>query len=54
VDAATTAGRARLEALPRESFPVLAGRTAELATLDADAGFELGLNALLVGLRTCS
>ena len=36
-------------AAPRE-FPILAGRAAELATLDADAAYELGLQALLTGL----
>ena len=50
VDAAHTAGRQRLRALPRDVFPILAGRTKELAELDADAGYELGLSALLTGL----
>ena len=50
VDAAHPAGRRRLGALPRDAFPVLAGRAKDLAELDADAGYELGLGALLVGL----
>ena len=50
VDAAHPAGRRRLRALPKDAFPVLAGRAKELAELDADAGYELGLNALLSGL----
>jgi AcrR family transcriptional regulator len=50
VDAVQAAGRRRLRALPRSEFPILAGRARELASLDADAGFELGLQALLVGL----
>jgi AcrR family transcriptional regulator len=49
VDAAQRAGRKRLAALPREEFPILAGRAQELAELDADAGYELGLRALLAG-----
>jgi AcrR family transcriptional regulator len=49
VDAAKRAGRQRLAALPREEFPILAGRARELASLDADAGYELGLRALLAG-----
>ncbi len=50
VDAAHPAGRRRLRALPKDAFPVLASRAKELAELDADAGYELGLNALLSGL----
>ncbi len=50
VDAARVAGRRRLGALPRREFPILAGRAKELACLDADAAFELGLRALLAGL----
>lgn len=50
VDAAEPAGRKRLAALSREEFPILAGQAPELAKLDADAGYELGLEALLVGL----
>jgi AcrR family transcriptional regulator len=50
VDAAHPAGRRRLRALPSGAFPVLAGRAKELAELDADTGYELGLNALLAGL----
>lgn len=50
VDAAAPAGRRRLAALPRDEFPILAGRARQLAALDSDAGFELGLRALLAGL----
>ncbi len=50
VDAAAEAGRARLVALPPDAFPILAARAEELATLDPERGFELGLNALLEGL----
>jgi AcrR family transcriptional regulator len=49
VDAARAAGRRRLRALPHSEFPILAGRARELESLDADAGFELGLQALLAG-----
>jgi AcrR family transcriptional regulator len=50
VDAAQPAGRKRLAALSRDDFPILAGRARELRQLDADAGYELGLQALLAGL----
>jgi AcrR family transcriptional regulator len=50
VDAALPAGRRRLAALPRRDFPILRGRTQELAALHADDAFELGLGALLGGL----
>jgi AcrR family transcriptional regulator len=50
VDAARAAGRRRLAALSREEFPILAGRAKELASLDADSAFEVGLEALLAGL----
>ncbi len=50
VDASRPAGRKRLAALPRREFPVLAGRARELAGLDADAAYRLGLDALLTGL----
>lgn len=50
VDAARPAGRERLAALPLAEFPILAGQARELAELDADSGFELGLEALLSGL----
>ena len=43
VDAAKPDGRRRLAALPRGEFPILAGRARELAALDADGGYELGL-----------
>jgi AcrR family transcriptional regulator len=49
VDAARPGGRKRLAALPRREFPILAGRARELAGLDADAAYELGLHALLTG-----
>ena len=47
VDATRPAGRGRLVSLPASEFPILAGRARELATLDADVAFELGLQALL-------
>jgi hypothetical protein len=50
VDAAGAAGRRRLAELPRDDFPILSGRADELAQLDADSGFTLGLDALLDGL----
>lgn len=50
VDAAQPAGRERLSALSKEDFPILAGQTRELAELDANSGFEHGLEALLFGL----
>jgi len=49
VDAARPPGRRRLGTLPREQFPILAGKAREMAALDADTGYELGLNALLSG-----
>lgn len=50
VDAARPAGRRRLAALPRAEFPILAARARELAELDADAAYQLGLDAMLSGL----
>ena len=50
VDAARAPGRKRLKSLAPDAFPVLAGRVGELSELDADAGFERGLRALLSGL----
>jgi AcrR family transcriptional regulator len=50
VDAARPSGRARLRALAPDEFPILAGRAAELAALDADSGYERGLSAVLAGL----
>jgi hypothetical protein len=50
VDAARQAGRRRLASLPRDEFPILAGRAGELAELQADAGYKLGLDALIAGL----
>ena len=52
VDAARRAGRQRLRALPANEFPILAGHARELAQLDADSGYEFGLQALLDGLAT--
>ena len=50
VDATRPEGRRRLASLSAGEFPILAGRAGELATLDADAAYELGLQALLTGL----
>jgi AcrR family transcriptional regulator len=50
VDAARPAGRERLATLPPAEFPILGGRAAELAELDANTAFMLGLDALLFGL----
>jgi AcrR family transcriptional regulator len=50
VDAARKDGRRRLAALSASEFPILAGRARELAELDPDSAFELGLQALLTGL----
>ena len=50
VDAARPTGRRRLAALSRDEFPILAGRASELAKLDSDAAYDLGLQALLTGL----
>jgi AcrR family transcriptional regulator len=50
VDAAKPTGRKRLRALPADEFPILRGLAQELADLDADSGFEIGLSALLDGL----
>ncbi len=50
VDATRSAGRRRLRALAADEFPVLAGRADELATLDADDAYLLGLEAMLRGL----
>lgn len=49
VDAAGAEGRRRLAALPEAEFPILAGSARDLEALDADAGYELGLRALLAG-----
>jgi AcrR family transcriptional regulator len=54
VDAARPAGRRRLAALPHNEFPVLSGRIEELSGVDPDAAYELGLDALLVGLADAS
>jgi TetR/AcrR family transcriptional regulator, tetracycline repressor protein len=50
VDAAQPTGRKRLAALPASEFPILAGKADELAGLDANSAFTLGLEALLLGL----
>jgi AcrR family transcriptional regulator len=50
VDAAGAAGRRRLASLPADEFPILGGRSGELAKLGPDAGWDLGLQALLTGL----
>lgn len=52
VDAAQPAGRKRLAALPSDEFPILAGRARELTGLDAEAGYELGLEALVKGFSS--
>jgi AcrR family transcriptional regulator len=39
-----------LRALPQDEFPVLGGRTDQLAALDAGATFAMGLRALIDGL----
>jgi AcrR family transcriptional regulator len=49
VDAALPSGRRRLATLSRDEFPILAGSAREMAALDPDTGYELGLNALLTG-----
>lgn len=49
VDASQPDGRRRLAALPKVEFPILAGRARELVALDADAAYEVGLQALLTG-----
>jgi AcrR family transcriptional regulator len=49
VDATRPDGRRRLASLPAGEFPILAGRAREIASLDADTGYELGLEALLSG-----
>lgn len=50
VDAANPAGRMRLRGLESRSFPILRGRADQLARLDPNSAYELGLNALLAGL----
>jgi AcrR family transcriptional regulator len=50
VNAARADGRRRLAALSASEFPILAGRAPELAELDPDSAYELGLRALLSGL----
>jgi AcrR family transcriptional regulator len=50
VDAARPAGRRRLAGLSRAEFPILGGRARELKELGPDAGYRLGLDALLAGL----
>ncbi|MGH2920195.1 MAG: TetR/AcrR family transcriptional regulator C-terminal domain-containing protein [Solirubrobacteraceae bacterium] len=48
VDASDPHARDRLQALSPTEFPILSGRARELSSLDADSGFERGLDALLV------
>ena len=50
VDATRRDGRRRLRALPADQFPILAGKAEELAALDADDAYLLGLGAMLRGL----
>jgi AcrR family transcriptional regulator len=50
VDATRTDRRRRLECLDPAEFPILAGRAGELATLEANVAYEVGLDALLAGL----
>jgi AcrR family transcriptional regulator len=50
VDGARPAGRRRLRSLPVDEFPILAGQADELAALDADEAYLLGLDAMLRGL----
>src|SRR5579875_733293 len=51
VDAAGGGGLKRLRALRADTFPILAGRARELAALNPDRAFRLGLDALLHGLQ---
>jgi AcrR family transcriptional regulator len=50
VDAASSDGLERLQALSPDEFPILSGRATELVELDPDRAFALGLEALLAGL----
>jgi len=50
VDAAGARGWERLSGLSAGEFPILSGRVHDLARLDADRGFRVGLDALLDGL----
>lgn len=50
VDATRQDGRRRLGVLPVDQFPILAGQAGELAALDADDGYLMGLEAMLRGL----
>jgi AcrR family transcriptional regulator len=54
VDASRQDGRRRLRALSIDEFPILAGQAADLATLDADDAYVLGLDAMLRGLAGSS
>jgi len=51
IDASTPTGLVPLRTLRTGEFPILRGRASELAALAPDDGFELGLQALLDGLR---
>ena len=50
VDATRREGRRRLRALPADEFPILAGQANELAALNADDAYAMGLEAMLRGL----
>jgi AcrR family transcriptional regulator len=50
VDATRQAGRRLLRGLPVDEFPILAGQAEELAALDADDAYLMGLDAMLLGL----
>ena len=49
VDATRPAGARRLYSLPVDRFPILAGQAEELAALEADDAYLLGLEAMLRG-----
>jgi AcrR family transcriptional regulator len=50
VDASRQEGRRRLRALPAAEFPILARQAEELAALNADDAYLMGLEAMLRGL----
>ena len=52
VDASRAAGRRRLAGLPADDFPILHDRAKELAGVDADSAYRLGLDALIRGLKS--
>jgi AcrR family transcriptional regulator len=51
IDASTPTGLVPLRTLREDEFPILRGRAGDLAALAPDDGFDLGLEALLDGLR---